>query len=254
MRQIEITLNEERNVTLTAYLQTVSSEYINITKRPAMIVLPGGGYEYCSDREADPIAYEYLSAGYQVFILRYSVSQHRKWPNPLEDYESAFELILKNSIEWMVDTERIAVIGFSAGGHLAAACAAISKHRPAACILGYPVITKETTAVYNADAPGIPENVDEKTCPCFIFASRTDNVVPIENSLKLAEALTKHGVPYEMHVYAFANHGFTTCESCVQNRSWICTRTPSWVKDSIEWLKDTLGDFNDGVLGKRTNW
>lgn len=254
MNTVSIVLNEERNVTLTAYLQTIASDNAYVEKRPAMIVLPGGGYNYCSDREADPVAFEYLSVGYQVFILRYSVADNKSWDNPLKDYELAYELIVKNSVEWHIDSERIAVIGFSAGGHLAAACAAIAKNRPAACILGYPVITKETVHVYSPDAPGIDELIDDKTCPCFIFSSRTDNVVPIDNTLRLAAALTKHSIPYELHIYAYANHGFTTCESCVQQRSWICNRTPSWVKDSIEWLKDTIGDFNGGVMGKRSTW
>lgn len=245
MRSFLITLNKERNVTLTAYLQTVSSEYVKVSKRPAIIILPGGGYDYCSDREADPVAFEYLAAGYQAFILRYSVGKNKAWDNPLADYEKAYETIAENSDEWQVDTERIAVIGFSAGGHLAAACASISMRRPAACILGYPVITRQTAEFYNPGAPGIPENINENTCPCFIFSSRTDEIVPVENTLKLAEALTKHGVPYELHIYAFANHGFTTCESFVQNRSLICSRTPSWVKDSIEWLKDTIGAYCD---------
>lgn len=254
MKSLCITLNEERNVTLTAYLQTVEGYSAYVEKRPAMIVLPGGGYEYCSDREADPVAFKYLSVGYQVFILRYSVGSSKTWDNPLNDYEKAYELILENCDEWHVDVSRIAVIGFSAGGHLACACATMAKNRPAACIVGYPVVTSETTAIYNPTAPGIPELVDESTCPFFIFSSRTDTTVPIENTLQLATALTKMGIPYEMHIYAYANHGFTTCESCVQQRAWICNRTPSWVSDSIEWLKDTIGDFNDGVMGKRSIW
>ena len=88
-----ITLSKERNVTLTAYIQNVKGEFRNISKRPAILILPGGGYQYCSDREADPVAMPYLKAGYQVFILRYSVKEHAVWPNPLNDYEQAMELI-----------------------------------------------------------------------------------------------------------------------------------------------------------------
>ncbi len=81
-----ITLNEERKVTLTAYLQEAGGEFGYISKRPAILILPGGGYQYCSDREADPVAMPYLKAGYQVFILRYSVKEHSQWPKPLEDW------------------------------------------------------------------------------------------------------------------------------------------------------------------------
>lgn len=254
MKILEYCLSEERNVTLCCLLQKASPEYGGIKKRPAMVILPGGGYQWCSDREADPVAFPYLAAGYQVFILRYTVGEKAIWPRPLTDYEEAIELIKANAEEWQVDLERIAVCGFSAGGHLAAATAAISKYRPAACILGYPVITEETTHVYSKTAPGIPENVDEKTCPCFIFASRTDTTVPIENTIRLIDALTAKNIPYECHIYAYANHGFTTCASTVQTREWICSRTPDWVDDSIEWLKDTLGDFRNGEIAPRNGW
>lgn len=254
MNTYTFTLSEERNVTLTCYIHNPSREYANVAKRPAMVILPGGGYHYCSDREADPVAFPYLKEGYQVFILRYSVMEHAVWPRPLLDYEEAYELVVKNAEEWHIDTDRICVIGFSAGGHLAAAAATMSKYRPSACILGYPVITEATTHVYCETAPGIPENVDEKTCPCFIFSTRTDGTVPIENTVRLIDALTAKNIPYECHIYAYANHGFTTCDSSIQNRTWVCSRTPDWVDDSIEWLKDTIGDFNDGVLKPRNGW
>lgn len=254
MTTLEYTLSKERNVTLTCFLQKISSEYVNVKKRPAMVILPGGGYQWCSDREADPVAFPYLAAGYQVFILRYSVQENAVWPRPLLDYEEAVQLIKANAEDWQIDTDKIAVIGFSAGGHLAAAAATMADNRPAACILGYPVITEETTHVYCKTAPGIPENVDGKTCPCFIFSSRTDTTVPIDNTIRLIDALTAKGIAYECHIYAFANHGFTTCEAAVQNREWICSRTPNWVKDSLQWLKDIIGDFDNGAIAPRKGW
>ncbi len=246
METVSITLNEERNVSLTAYLQPVGGEFWGIEKRPAMIVLPGGGYMYCSAREADPIAFVYLQAGYQVFILRYSLNEDCKWSNPLDDYEQAYKLISDNSEEWHVDMDKIAVIGFSAGGHLAAATATMSKFRPKACILGYPVIVKETADVYIPSAPDIIAAVDEKTSPCFIFSSRTDGTVPPENTIQLLDALYRNNVPFEAHIYGFANHGFSTCEPCLQNTDWICSRTRNWVKDSLEWLGDTIGVLRVG--------
>ena len=122
-----ITLSEERNVTLTAYTQNVKGEFRNISKRPAILILPGGGYQYCSDREADPVAMPYLKAGYQVFILRYSVKEHAVWPNPLNDYEQAMELIRSNHEKWGLYQDKVAVLGFSAGGHLASSAATMAK-------------------------------------------------------------------------------------------------------------------------------
>ena len=136
-----IVINEEKNVTLTAYLQQVEGEF-GFQKRPAMIVLPGGGYTMCSDREADAVAISYMNAGYQAFILRYTVKDKGLWPEPLNDYETAYELLLKNAEEWHIDTNRICVVGFSAGGHLAACTATIAKNKPAAAVLVYPAILK----------------------------------------------------------------------------------------------------------------
>lgn len=135
-------LNEERNVSLTAYLQGVEGEFGNIPKRPGILVLPGGGYQMCSDREADPVAFPYLKAGYQVFVLRYSVKKDALWPQPLEDYDAAMDLIRSRAQEWKLYPDKIAVIGFSAGGHLAGAAATMAKNRPAAAILGMPCLMR----------------------------------------------------------------------------------------------------------------
>ena len=129
MEKEVIVLNEARKVTLTAYLQDVEGEFGNIPKRPGILVLPGGGYQMCSDREADPVAFPYLKAGYQVFVLRYSVKKDALWPQPLEDYDAAMDLIRSRAQEWKLYPDKIAVIGFSAGGHLAGAAATMTTLR-----------------------------------------------------------------------------------------------------------------------------
>lgn len=248
MRAEVFTLHEDRKVTLTAYLQDVGGEFANIGKRPAILILPGGGYYMCSDREADPVAYPYLKAGYQVFILRYSVGADSVWPNPLNDYEEAMTMIKEKAEEWHLYEDKIAVIGFSAGGHLAACAATMSVNRPQAAILGYPVIEGECARTYEKTAPDVIEAVDYHTCPCFVFATRTDNVVPVKNTIHFLNALTTHEVAFESHIYSNGPHGFSTCDSGVQDAGLLCNRAPGWVNDSIEWLKDVLGDFGDGQM------
>lgn len=184
MKVIEIILNETRNVRLTAFIQDIGNEYRNITKRPAVLVIPGGGYMFCSDREAEPVAFAYLNAGYDVFILRYTTKDAGLWPEPLEDYEDSMEYIINHAEEWNVMADKIAVAGFSAGGHLAGAAATIARHKPAAAILGYAVLNEQIDELME-HAPRIAEEVDYDTCPCFIFASRTDNVVAIHNSIQM---------------------------------------------------------------------
>lgn len=237
MKTLTITLNEMRNVTLTAYLQAVGGEFAPIAKRPAVLILPGGAYRFCSDREADPVAFAFLRAGFQTFILRYSVGEHKTWCNPLDDYEQAIALLDEHADEWAIDTGKIAVIGFSAGGHLAGCAATIAKRKPAAAILGYPVLRRQTNEKYMSDAPDVIEAVDEHTCPCFLFSARTDSTVPVTDTLQMLQALEQHGVPYEAHIYGFGPHGFSVADSTVNSRQLpMSAATPHWVEDSLHWL------------------
>lgn len=239
MKQEIITLNSRRNVTLTAYIQEVEGEF-RFAKRPAIVILPGGGYSMCSDREADPVALAYMKAGYQAFVLRYSVGEHKTWPNPLDDYEQAMELIAERAEEWHLDSSRIAAVGFSAGGHLCACAATVAKHKPAAAILVYPAILKDICDLCQPGMPQPNEHVSADTSPCFLVAARDDRTVDVKNSLMMQLALTEKGIPFESRIYSFGGHGFSTGEDWVIC-SKVSSRLPDWVGDSVEWLKETFG-------------
>ena len=103
METERIVLNEARNVSLTAYLQPVGGEFNGIGERPAVLVVPGGGYRYCSDREADPVALAYLKAGYHAFILRYSLGSFLRFAKfseaAVRDIEEKLRAIPKDTKE-----------------------------------------------------------------------------------------------------------------------------------------------------------
>ena len=227
MKAQEIILNEERNVTLTAYVQDAEGEF-GFAKRPAMLVIPGGGYAMCSDREADPVAMAYLKAGYQAFVLRYTCTPRGKWPLPLEDYEQSMTLIEDNAEEWHLDKTKIAVVGFSAGGHLAACAATVAEHKPAAAVLVYPAILKDICDLCQPGMPYPHEHVTSDTCPCFLVAARDDRTVDISNTLRMELALTEN-----------------TGEDWINTNS-VCPRLPHWVPDSIEWLGEIMGRLTRG--------
>ena len=244
MHNKTIVLNAERGVTLTAMIQEVGGEFRGVTARPAVLVIPGGGYLFCSDREADPVAMPYLAAGFQAFILRYSVGAQGGWPRPLEDYEQAMTLTRENAEKWHVIPDQIAVVGFSAGGHLAGAAAVMSENRPNAAILGYAVLRADTAAEIGVQIPGIAELVDEKTCPCFLFATRTDSVVPIQNTLDMMNALNRFHTSFECHIYGYGPHGFSTGDAAVLGSGVLLPkRAADWVDDSIAWLRDLFGSI-----------
>ena len=244
MKSQEIILNENRNVSLTAYIQEVDGEF-EFSKRPAMLVIPGGGYAMCSDREADPVAAAYLKAGYQAFILRYTCTPRGKWPLPLADYEQAMAQIIENAEAWHIDADKIAVVGFSAGGHLAACAATVAEHKPAAAVLVYPAILKDTCDLCQPGMPYPHEHVTAETCPCFFAAARDDRTVDISNTLRMELALAEKGVAFESHIYSYGGHGFSTGEDWINTNS-VCPRLPRWVPDSIEWLGEVMGKLTRG--------
>ena len=241
MKSQEIILHDKRNVTLTAYLQEADGEF-GFSKRPAMLVIPGGGYAMCSDREADPVAAAYLKAGYQAFVLRYTCTPKGKWPLPLVDYEQAMAQIIENAEAWHVDADKIAVVGFSAGGHLAACAATVAEHKPAAAVLVYPAILKDICDLCQPGMPYPHEHVTSDTCPCFLVAARDDRTVDISNTLRMELALAEKGIAFESHIYSYGGHGFSTGENWINTNS-VCPRLPHWVPDSIEWLGEIMGRF-----------
>lgn len=247
----EIILNMARNVRLTVMLQSVGGEFGKIIARPAVLILPGGAYVYCSDNEAEAVAYPFLHAGYHAFVLRYSLGEHNTWPNPLTDYEETMELIRGKAEEWHILRDKIAVIGFSAGGHLAACAATMSKNRPNAAILGYAALDIDITSGLSSKTP-VPapcEHVDEDTCPCFLFAARDDMLVPVRNDLAFENALIDYGIQFESHIYAFGGHGYGTGVMNVAGTT-VCRRLPSWTSDSISWLEDIFGQLTPEGMGE----
>lgn len=245
MKIEEIILNEQRNVKLKAIIQDIEGDYSwEITTRPSILILPGGGYRICSDKEAEPIAAAFLRAGFNAFILRYTLRDKGAWDFPLQDYEQAMELISSRSSEWHVDITKIAVAGFSAGGHLAAYAATTAKHKPSAAILGYSALSGVICddILPNQKVPYPADLVDDNTCPCFLFSARDDSVVDVTNTLKFETALCQHGITFESHIYSYGNHGFSTADEMINNVP-ITPRAQKWVDDAIGWLNEYFGKF-----------
>lgn len=264
MRYEKFYLSEtNKDIHLECMLYTPSETLPSLQVRPAVVVCPGGGYNLCSDREADPIAMCYSAAGYHVFILRYSIKEDAVYPNSLVDLCHAMKLIRDHADEWGVDKDKIAVCGFSAGGHLAAslgvhwteerietaAGCTRDEIKPNALILIYPVISTSWMENTNNLARIIGEGdfeatyrdlnlhtcVNKDTPHTFLAHTFRDRAVPVTDSLKFATALDREKIPFELHIFPNGGHGMGLATELSPGGG----SDPSfaqWMDLSISWL------------------
>lgn len=239
-------------------------------KNRSIIICPGGGYNSLSEREAEPIAFKFLNDGYNIFILWYSVSPNR-FPSQLLEVAAVVDLIYKNEEEWNCDTNHIAIMGFSAGGHLAAHysnCYDIPEvrnhfpncHNVNVAILSYPVISlKENIAHKDSFVNlygittfsdkqindfSLENTVNEKTPPTYIWHTAEDSLVNVGNSILYAKALSENKIPFELHIFPFGYHGLATVDEQTNNKLGInVSIASSWISEVKDWL-NILWDEN----------
>ncbi len=251
------------NPTLDVYLP---DEVMNRAdfKRPSMLICPGGGYGMCSAREAEPIALHFLPEGFNVFVLWYTCAPAR-FPTQIREVAAAMELIHKNADEWCCDTEKISIMGFSAGGHLAAHystsfdCPEVREifpesKAPAASVLCYPVISAVEGKCHKGSFErlvgqyplteeqmkrfSLENAVKENTPPAFIWHTACDAVVPVYSSLMYANSLSEYKIPFELRVFPEGQHGVATCDALTLNDFKKCyPYDRAWFKEAIDWLK-----------------
>lgn len=267
MRVEKISLYEDRDdVTLTSYVLDDSPELLNGKRRPAIIICPGGAYLACSDREAEPVALRFASMGYHAFVLRYSVYleegepyemvfsgiQKRErtiFPAAMREIGMSMLLIREHADEWLVDTNRIGLCGFSAGAHNVASYSVywdqpiITDYfqveteylRPHVAILGYGITDylfmkdsqvdergQQLFKAANVSLLGVEKPSDEElimvsparlvtegTPPMFIWGTATDTLVPIGHSTKMATVLAEKGIPFALHIFEEGAHGLS---------------------------------------------
>lgn len=220
--------------TLTTYVIDQVDEIQYEKKRPAVVICPGGGYEFVSEREAEPIAMKMLSYGFQAFVVDYSVKP-AVYPQALLELASAVKLVRDNHEAWGVDPEKIIVAGFSAGGHLAANLGVSwqesflqaelggtnSDWQPNALMLAYPVISSGPFAhvgsfecllggdLTHKDDYSLEKKISKKTPPTFLWHTVEDDVVPVENSLLFAQGLRQAEISFGLHIFPKGGHGLS---------------------------------------------
>lgn len=259
------------NVKLTVYLQE-PTEALAIQERPMILICPGGGYAYTSDREAEPLALSFLAMGYHAAVLRYSVAPVR-FPAALCELVRSMKCLREHAQEWKIQPDRIFVLGCSAGGHLAASLGvmggkeeilrAAGLHpgdaetiRPDGLILCYPVITGGKYAhrgsFENLLGTEQAERVEEMSLekqdlsgmpPVFIWHTFQDASVPVENTLLFIRALRTAGIETEVHIFAKGEHGLSLANQLTVHTDGSgaepsCT---AWIHLVHTWLSERCG-------------
>jgi acetyl esterase/lipase len=241
----------EERPRLTPYLPNAAAP------TAAVIVCPGGGYRMLAPHEGEPVARWLNGLGIAAFVLEYRIAPERH-PAPLHDAQRAIRLVRHHAAEWNVAPDRIGILGFSAGGHLAATAGTRYDAgdpraddpvdrvscRPDLMILCYPVITfvseRESASMSNligADAPGdlrrslsAELQVTPETPPAFLWHTAEDASVPVDDSLRFASALHRAGIPFALHVFPHGRHGLGLASDDPTVGQWttLCAR---WLAD-----------------------
>jgi acetyl esterase/lipase len=230
----------------------------------AIVVCPGGGYQGRAQHEGGPIAEWLNTLGIAAFVVDYRVAPYRH-PVPLGDAQRAIRTVRARATEWNIDPGRIGILGFSAGGHLAATAATQwdrgnpgdgdpvrqASSRPDLAVLCYPVISFINVQHMGSMANllgGLPSledrraqsaelNVTPETPPTFLWHTADDAAVDVENSLQFASALRRHGVPFALHVFPTGPHGLGLAADHPEARIWpeLCAqflRGQGWIGDA----------------------
>ena len=276
MRTEQIKIQVEgsgKDVCLETYILGDVMDGARNRKTPLVLICPGGGYAMTSNREAEPIALQFNSMGYQAAVLRYSCAP-AVYPTALCEVAQSVKLIREHAEDWNVDAEKIIVMGFSAGGHLAASYGVFWNEswltekmqcdkqllKPNGLVLCYPVISsKEEIAhqdsIKNLLGESYPEmkeqvsledKVGKHTPKTFLWHTFTDPVVPFWNSFRFAEALGKAGVPMEYHLYPQGGHGLSLANEQTANEEGkgvekVCQ---SWVPLLRSWMLENFGLYS----------
>lgn len=247
---------------LTVWAQRTPEPVSRNRKRPAILILPGGGYNHVSPREGESVALRFTARGYAAFVLEYSCAPSG-FPTPLLEAAMAMRFLRENAARFEINPHMAAAMGFSAGGHLCGLLGTLYDSpelsrigppellRPDALGLCYPVAVAwgrthaESFENLSRGDPALRQQLSLDALvrpdmpPVFLWHTRDDGAVPVRNSLVLAAALEEAGVDFALHVYRHGQHGLSTADEmaypagAVPEISWD---VPGWPEALIRFF------------------
>lgn len=231
-----------------------------------IIICPGGGYEFISEREGEPVAKAFRAKGWEAFVLNYSTGNNL-CQTPLKELGAAVKEIKRNMQKYGINNKPIIVCGFSAGGHLAASLGVHwndknlfsnnHDYKPDALILCYPVITageyahkdsiSSLTEKEDSGYFSLENHVTKDTPPTFIWHTISDETVSVQNTILFTQALIENNVFTEVHLYPYGSHGLSLATDAVaepENSRFADDHIATWFEQSLQWLN---------IIKKRSN-
>lgn len=259
MKMIHMNVPGHLEATLEGYILDCEISLGQEKVRPAVVICPGGGYMYCSPREAEPVALRYAACGFHAFILRYSTGWEAADFSPLKEVSWAIGLLRENAASWNIDPEKIATCGFSAGGHLALAAGLLGRNKPNAMILGYPAVNlpnypgvdfmlklltgrQEVTAEDSAYF-SLENHIDKNSPPVFLAATAEDMLTSY-GALPVAKKYSQLGLGYELHIFQHGPHGYSLADETSADGSsqMLNPAFAQWHGLSVQWLHRIFGE------------
>ena len=263
---ISVKTPEKTEAKLYTYFPENFPEIDMQRKRPVVVICPGGGYEFTSDREAEAVALRFTAMGYHACVLRYSVAP-AEFPQALCELAWCVAYLRRNAEEYGIVRDKIIVSGFSAGGHLAASlgvfwnaswlkeAAALTNEemRPNGLVLSYPVITSGCFAHGSSfdflmgkkagtelkEYLSLEKQVGKDTPPAFIWHTAMDKTVPVQNSMLFAGALIENQISVELHVFPEGDHGLSLADretQIAENGFGVQPECQIWIQMAGRWI------------------
>lgn len=210
---------------------------------PAVVIIPGGSYRQMKERDSERVAITFATHAFQAFVVRYPVLEHRDYQAAKMAVAQAFDYIVEHAAELDVNPDHLGVIGFSAGGQLAAAYSNQLATKAKFAALGYPVIKPTIDDRMGVKTEDVSQLVTGQTPATFIWGSVNDDLTPyLDHVNAYAMMLAQHGVPFELHEFGTGNHGIALANKYtgIVNRNRVDRHMSRWFPLFLEWFAEVI--------------